>query len=182
MEHKDVKDKPRLSSDERTARLAARARKQGTSPTRETPAPKVAALDTTPQRQHIDLHQQEPDQGSSSQAPSNAELQQQLEQQQRLIKLLLEKRKEEADDRNTAGTTTGFKTPNPPKAKDIEYARLVEMSTEKTTAPQTTPTMENFLDALTKSLTTAPSIRTAPRADQIGMPDFPMVGKCVHLF
>ena len=157
MERKDVKDKPRLSTDERTARLAARARKQGTSPTRETPAPKVAALDTTPQRQHIDLHQQEPDQGSSSQAPSNAELQQQLEQQQRLIKLLLEKRKEEAEERNTTGTTTGFKNPNQPTPQDIEYARLLEMSAAKTTAPQTTPTMEEFLNALTKSLTTATS-------------------------
>ena len=110
MERKDI-NKPRLSADERTARLAERARKQGNSPIQETPAPRIEALDTTPQRQqNIEQQQQEQHKESSSEVPSNAELKKQLEQQKRLIQLLIEKRKQEAEERNIAGPTTGFKT------------------------------------------------------------------------
>ena len=162
------KERTKISTEEKAARLAERARRRGESPVHETPAPRVAAIDTTPKREHLpELAPQPPAQhqesssvdtdltnahASVSQKEMN-ELKEQLQQQQRLIQLMMQKRREETAVHPPA--PTGFHTPNQPKPKDTENARLVAMTAKKDDAKPATPTMESFLDALTQSLTTA---------------------------
>ena len=165
----ETKERRKLSSEERAARQADRARKRDESPIQETPAPRVAALDTTPERQQQVIVQDD----SGALAPASAiatqqrmqALEDQIQQQQRLINLMMAQKREE---KTNVPPTPGFKTPRQPKEKDTEYAKLVAMTAQKNAEPSATPTMENFLDALTKTLsnaTTKSSISEPPKWD-----------------
>ena len=59
------------------------------------------------------------------------------------------------EEKASVPPTPGFKIPRQPSAMDTEYAKLFEMTTKNDDGPTAAPTMEHFLEALIKSLTTA---------------------------
>ena len=149
----EKKDKDRASADDRTSRLAERSRRRTNSPIEATPAPRVDALDATPQRTAFSQSTQQDVPIPPTQNAEIKELRTQLAQQQKLIQLMLEQKKDEA----ATSSTQGFQTPHHPKPKDKEYARLVALSTKKEAAPPVQQSLESFLEAFTSSLSNATS-------------------------